>query len=193
MKQLLLILIPLILIGVFVNALSPILLPFVVGIAIAYLTDPVAEKLVKWKINRTVAALIPSAFFVLAFILVTVFALPKLAEDAINFSHKVPGYVKTLETTLLPTVQEKVQPFADVTKEELVEYLYSYSEHIAAATLAIFRKVASSTSAFFDIFTLLLITPVVMFYLIRDWPKIVKSFEKILPKRYQNQKMCGLE
>jgi predicted PurR-regulated permease PerM len=193
MKQALLILIPVIILGVLTNALSPILLPFIMAIAIAYLTNPIAEKLVKWKINRTVAAIIPSVFFIITFMLITVFVLPSLIEDALAFSHKVPAYLKQLETTVLPTIEQKIQPFVQVERQELLDFLYSYGDHAAMVILTIFRKIASSTAAFFDVITLLFITPVVMFYLIRDWPHAVKSFEKILPKKYKKGTLKTLD
>lgn len=192
MKQALLIFIPLIILGALTNALSPILLPFIMAIAIAYLTDPIAEKLVTWKINRNIAAIIPSICFIFIFMLITIFAIPALVEDALAFSHKVPVYLKQLESSLLPIVEEKIQPFMQVERKELIDYLYGYGDHAAMVILTIFRKIASSTAAFFDVITLLLITPVVMFYLIRDWPKTVKSFENMLPKKYKKDTLKTL-
>ncbi len=185
MKQVALILIPFFLIVGFINALSPILLPFIMAIAVAYLTDPIAKKLVKWNINRTVAAVIPSLFFILIFMLITLFVIPSIVEDALAFSYKVPAHLKQLEVSLLPIIEQKFQPFIKINHKELLEYLYSYGDYAAMIVLTLFRKVASSTAVFFDVVTLLFITPVVMFYLIRDWPKVVKSFENILPKKYK--------
>lgn len=193
MKQALLILIPLAALGVLVSLLSPILLPFIMGIAAAYLFDPISKKLVAWKVNRTAAALLPSGLFIIVFVLATAVIIPALIKQALAFAHQVPVYMKTVETTVVPALQQKFGGFIDLDKQQLLDYLYNYGDYAAASALAVFRKIAASTSALFNMATLLIITPVVMFYLIRDWPKAVKSFEKILPSKYKKETLKTLQ
>jgi predicted PurR-regulated permease PerM len=193
MKQALLILIPVVIIAILLNMLSAILLPFIVAIAVAYLMDPMVERLVQWKVNRTIAALIPSFVFIVIFAALVVFVLPTLVEDAIAFSHKIPTYLKDLEVSLIPILEEKTKPFLNLSKEDLLDYLYNYGDHTAMVAITIFRKIASSTSAFFDVASLLLITPIVVFYLIRDWPKAVHSFENMLPKKYKKNTLKTMQ
>ena len=77
--------------------LSPILLPFVLGMAIAYVLDPLAERLTRHGMSRLVAALIILGAFVVVFAGLCILFVPLLAEQLASFIDHVPAYVHRLE------------------------------------------------------------------------------------------------
>src|ERR1700733_7377880 len=80
--------------------LSPILLPFVVGMAIAYLLDPLANRLAKHGISRLVAALIIVGGFVVAFAILLLLMVPVLANQFSSFIDNAPAYAQRLQGLL---------------------------------------------------------------------------------------------
>ena len=83
--------------GFAIWALSPILLPFVLGMVIAYFLDPLMEKLVKWGLPRHTASLVPVLLFLTALIMISMAAVPAILGDALAFSRKLPEYLILLE------------------------------------------------------------------------------------------------
>src|SRR5580693_692504 len=80
--------------------LSDILLPFVAGLALAYLQVPLADRLERLGINRTVAALLIVGLVVLAFILAALLVVPILAQQGAALIAGIPTYVERLKTLL---------------------------------------------------------------------------------------------
>src|SRR5438270_9930263 len=80
--------------------LSEILLPFVAGLALAYLQVPLADKMERRGISRTVAALLIVGVVVLVFILLALVLVPILAEQAAALLGAIPGYVERLQALL---------------------------------------------------------------------------------------------
>src|SRR5262245_57586819 len=80
--------------------LSEILLPFVAGLAIAYLLTPLADRLERFGINRLTAALLIIAVVVLALVYLILLVAPILAAQLSSFIESVPGYVTTLQGLL---------------------------------------------------------------------------------------------
>ena len=77
--------------------LSPILLPFVLGMAIAYLLDPLNRRLIKRGMSRFAASFIIMAGFVLGFVVLLLFVLPPLISQLSGFIENAPGYAQRLQ------------------------------------------------------------------------------------------------
>ena len=86
--------------------LAPILLPFVAGALLAYLGDPLVDRLETWKISRTLSVLI--VFFVLLLLMLPVlfYLIPLLESQIKLLIAKTPGYIDWLMVNLEPTLQE---------------------------------------------------------------------------------------
>ncbi|MEK9725338.1 MAG: AI-2E family transporter [Rhodospirillaceae bacterium] len=172
--------------GVFlllIHLLSLILLPFVAGIAIAYFLDPVADWLEARKFSRTLATtVILAAFFLLAAALLTML-FPLLQRQIVELIHIVPGIVEKVRTELLPWLQGVI---ADL-PADMMEDIRNAAKDFAGNAVKWFTSVAgnlwSGGLAFFNMLSLLVITPVVAFYLLRDWDLITAKIDSWLPRR----------
>ena len=80
--------------------LSEILLPFVAGLALAYLQVPLADRLERAGMNRTLASLLIVGLVVLTFILLALLLVPILAQQAAALLSAIPGNVERLEGLL---------------------------------------------------------------------------------------------
>jgi predicted PurR-regulated permease PerM len=168
--------------GVLVVALwllSEILLPFIAGMAIAYLLNPLTNKLETMGVRRTVAALLIVGVAVLAFILLVLLIVPVAVNQLGALISNIPGYVTRLQGLLvdsdLPWLRRIIGPEdASKTIGDLVTQ--------GAGWLATFlRSLWSGGRALVSLFSLVVVTPVVAFYLICDWPRMVATVQKWIP------------
>ena len=163
-------------------ALSSVLAPFVAGLAVAYFFDPVADRLEKAGASRGLAAgLVILAFLGLAGI-VLVLLFPLLQSQVLGLVARVPDLIEVL--------RERAAPFIDLLNEKLSSgemdnlkgAAKSYGGDVLSWLGGMLQNLWSGGMAFFNVLSLLVITPLAAFYLLRDWDKIVARFDHLLPR-----------
>jgi len=161
--------------------LSPILLPFVLGIAVAYLLDPLANWLSRRGMSRLLAALVILGGFVAALALLLLFIAPILSNQVSAFVENAPAYALRLQAM----VSDPSHPWVKrIIGDNLVGADRSVSDVLNQAVGYFSRFVASLWSrgrALISIFSLVIITPVVAFYLICDWDRMVETLDRLVP------------
>lgn len=172
--------------GMFLNAVSAILLPFVVGGIMAYLFDPLADRMEKRMKRSYATALITLGFFS---VLVALLAWlgPLLYTQLSQLITKVPTLMREMEIL----VREQGEPlFRSLNKltnghsdniptnaGDVIERAFSMGGGMLLSVLA-------SGGALLNVLSLLLITPLVSFYLLRDWDYGVAKINRLLPLAY---------
>jgi predicted PurR-regulated permease PerM len=159
--------------------LSPILLPFVLGMAIAYALEPLNKRLTKRGMSRFVAAFVILAGFVVAFAALFLFITPPLIRQLSGFIDRAPTYAQRLQGL----VSDPNYPWL---KHLIGDNLVggSASDLMNQAMVYVSGFVGSLWSkgqALLSIFSLLIITPVVAFYLGCDWDRMVDSIDHLIP------------
>jgi predicted PurR-regulated permease PerM len=163
---------------------SSILLPFVAGMAIAYFLDPLADKLESWGLSRTLATVIITVTFFVAVVAVLVLIFPLLQGQVVGFFNKIPALIENFEAWLAPLKDilaeripsEKLQEFSDASK--------SYGGAVVKWLGGLLKGLLQGGLALFNALSLILVTPVVSFYLLRDWDKIVAKIDSWLPRDF---------
>jgi predicted PurR-regulated permease PerM len=164
--------------------LRGILLPFVAGFALAYLLDPLADRLQKVGIGRLGASLLILILFVLILIISLMILVPFAAQQVAAFVERLPGYVTRLQELgteqLGPLIRklglEDALPAAPPSVGNLI------SQGIAWIA-AFLQGLWSGGQALLGIFSLLVVTPVVAFYTLIDWDRMVKTVDSWMPTR----------
>lgn len=167
----------------FVYATKAILMPFLVGLAVAYLLDPVADKLEERKVPRWLATAIVLVFFFLVVIGIFIGILPLVKGQFSAFADNFPDYVAALRPLfddVVKWVSETLNLGGGLTGEGVLE---SAGQTILSKAGNLFDAFWSGGMALFNILSLLLITPVVAFFLLRDWDILVAKVEALLPKK----------
>ena len=159
--------------------LRTILLPFVIGIAVAYFLDPVVDKLEERKWNRSFATLF-TLFVFLALVIFLVFLLvPVLTNQLKNFAQ------------FLPIVKAKLHLIIDAVAGILNNKVDAKVLDVPASGLIkwstkMLGGVIDGGAAIADLLSLFLITPLVAFYLLRDWDLIVEKVYDWFPIRHKD-------
>ncbi|CAA7613692.1 AI-2E family transporter [Magnetospirillum sp. SS-4] len=164
--------------------LRGVLLPFVAGMAIAYFLDPQADRLERLGLSRVWATgLITLAFFsvfgVLLFLLI-----PVLEQQVSTFVQRLPGYVATLNERVRPLLKDIYDHLTPAEVEKLQGSLGAYAGTVAGWGLDLLKQVLTGGIAVFGILSLLFITPVVTFYLLRDWDRMTATIDGWLPRHH---------
>ena len=171
--------------GVVLHFLSGVLLPFIVGAAVAYFLDPAAVRLERVGCSRTLAtALISAVFFVVA-ALAVILLIPVLQAQIVDFAANLPAYLdlgSRILHRLLAQIESRLST-DDIGK--LREALGSHAGDVLAWLGDVVTGVLSGGTAFLNLLSLIFITPLVTFYLLRDWPRIVARVDHWLPRAHR--------
>jgi predicted PurR-regulated permease PerM len=164
--------------------LRAMLLPFVAGMAVAYFLDPVCDRLQRLGCSRVWATTIVSICFILALVLAILLILPTLQSQIMSFAQRLPGYLDRLLNTVWPELQKLgarlgIESLADLRSQAsgMVGGIVSW----AGGALA---GLVTSGVALANLLSLLFITPVVAFYLLRDWDRLKRETDSLLPERH---------
>lgn len=167
---------------VLLYVLSPILLPFVLGMAVAYFLDPVADRFERWGWPRWLAATVLTIAFIIAVVVVLLILVPMLQQQIVAFLGRLPTYVDLLRErvdALLQVVQARLSP-------EEVQDVKAAAARFAGSMISWFGGVLagvwSGGVAVLNILSLVLITPVVAWYFLRDWDRMVAHVDSWLPR-----------
>lgn len=166
---------------------SDILLPFVAALALAYLLDPVADRLEKLGLGRLGATLLILLVFVLLLVLVLMLILPLVVRELTSFLALLPEYVTRLQSLLV----ERGEPLLNYLGVEISgpELQRNISEVVARGSGyvgTVLGTILASGQTVLSVFSLLVLTPIIAFYLLIDWDRMVTTVDSWLPVRYRD-------
>ncbi len=173
------------LIGYLIYLLSPVLTPFAVGALLAYLFDPLADKLESWKMSRTVAVTV--VFFVITLIVVGIalVLIPTLEQQISSFVTNLPEYFEWLRINVTPWLRENFGVQTDLfNMEELTALLKLHWSQAGGIAQSVLTSVGKSGMVVVNWLMNGLLIPVVTFYLLRDWDIITVRFGELIPRPY---------
>lgn len=160
---------------------SGILLPFVVGAALAFLLNPLTNRLEGAGMNRIVAALIIVVIFVLAFVVLILMIAPILFDQMASFIERIPGYVRRLQQI----VTDPSRPWLSrIVGEGFSDSEKTVGEFVTQGVgwlTSFLHSLWSGGRGLISLFSLVVVTPVVAFYLLCDWPRLVATVDGLVP------------
>jgi predicted PurR-regulated permease PerM len=160
--------------------LSDILLPFVAGLAAAYLLTPLTDRLEKLGVNRLAAALIIITLVVLALVYLILLVPPIIGSQLSSFIDNIPGYVRRLQELLSDPSRPWVQKLlgAGFSGDKSIGDLVTQGVGWLTTFL---RSLWSGGRSLVSLFSLMVVTPVVAFYLIYDWHRMIRIADSWVP------------
>lgn len=170
-----------VLVGAFIYLTRGVMLPFLAGLAVAYFLDPLADKLEARKVPRGLAAALVIALFFLIILGVVLAFWPVLQAQIVAASKTLPQTVAGLRPWLNELVQSVSDRFGAGVAGDVDSMLASFTDEALAKLRDSAGGVLKSGLALFNILTLVLISPVVAFYLLRDWDLLVAKVNSWLP------------
>ena len=166
------------------HLLSGILLPFVAALGIAYFLAPLVDRLEAWRLSRGLASLVVLLLFLLVIALVVVMVLPLIEAQVTQLSQIAPGALdqgRQQVQQLLQLAQQKLSPEDAARLRDAVGSMSSAALGWAAKLA---EQILTSGVALANLLSLVFITPLVAFYLLRDWDGVVSHLESWVPRRH---------
>ena len=168
--------------------LGGMLLPFVLGMALAYVSDPAADRLERLGLPRWLASLLVLGLVVGLGMALLVLVVPLIADQVMQLVAQVPTYADFLRHRFLPRVTELVARFGGPQNaEDIQKAAGAYVGSVGSWILSMLGHVWSSGVAFANVLYVLLLTPLVAFYFLRDWDLMVAKLDSWMPLRHQDQ------
>ncbi len=177
----------LIALGVFVLLLwllRGVLLPFAAGAAAAYFLDPLADRLERLGLSRIIATTVITFVFVLLVVAVLLLVVPVLENQIVAFAQRLPGYAEALQERAAPLWKQVRRYLTPSEIQQLKGAAGDYAGTAVGWVAALFGRVLTGGAALVNILSLLFITPVVTFYLLRDWDLIKARIDSWLPRAH---------
>ncbi len=173
------------LLGAFIYHLAPVLTPFVIAAVLAYLADPLVEKLAqRAKLPRTLAVSIVFLIVILLIVIVLLFLVPALQKQIMALAAKIPHFISWLQTALMPQLAEFGIAEQDLGLDTLKSSLSENMSHAGTVAKWVWTTAFQSSKAIVEGFMNLFIICIATFYLLRDWRSILEAFKALLPSNY---------
>ena len=174
------------LLGWFVASVSAILLPFVLGLMMAYLLDPVVDRMEGGKMQRgTATALVTATAFAILVLILTI-SLPLIGEQLVRLVQVLPEQLRAFYNEHIAQVRQFIYKLPQQQGEVIEQAITDVSSASADVLKNLVTTLFASSAAILNVLSLLLITPVVAFYLLRDWDGIIANIDELLPRGHAN-------
>ncbi len=179
--------------GFLLYLLAPVLTPFFAAALLAYLGDPIVDRLearfkVKFSVSlaRTFAVTI---VFISLFSFLTIIAIlivPLLGQQVSYLLSNIPEYLDYIQTNIVPRLGELLGLDASVFDLDVLRKLFVTNYAQAGGVLAqLVSSIASSSFAVLAWMANMVLIPVVTFYLLRDWDALIMRIDELLPRKNQ--------
>ena len=166
----------------FLVLFDEVLLPFVVGLAVAYFLDPVADWLEAHKAPRWLAATLALGLFALLALVIMILAFPLIQSQVIAAGDALPKYtakVQMLFADILSYASSTLEP------EDIARMREAMGAQVGRAmTLAgtVLKRLFDGGMALVNVTTFVFVTPIVAFYLLRDWDRLIGWVDALIPR-----------
>jgi predicted PurR-regulated permease PerM len=193
-RQILVWAIALLALGYLLYLLGGAVAPFAAGIALGYLLDPVVRRMQRFGLSRLVASLIILIVFILVGVLLLLIGAPALAAQFASFAQKLPGYAMRLQALAVDQSNALLERYGGewrasgwtISGDQIQKSVGDFVAQGAQWLLNFLRSLVSGGAAIFSFLSFLVITPVVAFYILVDWNKMVKTIDAWLPLQHRD-------
>jgi len=166
--------------------LAPVLTPFLFSALLAYLGDPLIDRLEARKISRSWAVTLVFGGIILGLLLLMLLLIPLSAHQFRGLMQRFPTYLDWLQTSVLPWMHNTLGADPELFNlASLRSHLLTYAQDIGDLAGGLFNSLQKSSTVVFSWIADLVLVPVVTFYLLRDWDLLVARVRDLLPRRIE--------
>jgi predicted PurR-regulated permease PerM len=163
--------------------LGPVLTPFVIAAGLAYVGDPLVDRLQRLRLSRTAAVLVVFAGLTLGFGLLVLLLFPVLEQQSRTLIANLPRYGEWLQARLAPLVNALLPEGQRFDAVSLKSLLGEHWQSAGGVASALFLRAFSSGTALLALIANLVLIPVITFYMLRDWDHLIARIRGLLPRR----------
>ena len=163
--------------------LKPILMPFVVGIGLAYIGNPLVNRLQRRGLSRVAAVSVVFLAIILFTVLFFVMVIPPLEEQIETLIANIPDALRWAQDTALPALKIRLPRGVQLDADGVRKLIAANWGTTSDLAIQAWHKVSTSGMAMFGVVVNLALIPVVSFYLLRDWDTFIATINDLIPPR----------
>jgi predicted PurR-regulated permease PerM len=164
---------------------ASVLAPFVAAAVVAYALDPPTTRLTRMGLRRGAAATVMVLTLVASLLLFALLLYPLLLLQIKLLATRIPHYAFTLQGWASEQLTHLQENFGtDVVNDKLRDLVSGQAANLLSVLLSTATGVVTSGFAIFNVLTLAIVTPILGFYFLRDWPKMIRIVSTWMPRRY---------
>lgn len=167
--------------------LGPILTPFMFAAILAYICDPLVDRLQRRRVPRTLATVIVLLLLIGLFVLLILIMVPLLQKEAALLTARLPGYITALNEKLIPWINAKMGLVLELDFQGFKQNITEYVQGTDGLASKIFSSLKIGGMALAGFLVNMILVPVVLFYLLRDWDKLVEKIDRLIPRRWHDR------
>jgi predicted PurR-regulated permease PerM len=164
--------------------LGPILAPFVAAAILAYICNPLVGRLRAWKLPRTLAVVLVMLGLTLVFASLLLIMLPLLQKEISLLVVRAPEWLETARVRLLPLSQQWFGITLEWDVQAFKSLFLTHWQSAGGVAAKLLPWLESSGGMLLGLLVNLLLIPVVMFYLLRDWNDIIQRIDHMIPRHW---------
>ncbi len=163
---------------------SPILLPFIAGLVLAYFLDPVADALQRLGLSRLSSALLIVVVAILVLVLALVILAPMLTDQIGRFASDLPSIIQSLTQRFDELAPKWMKDLVATTGADVQGSVTQFAGKAADWILSVLKTLLSGGLALVNLVSLIVVTPIVAFYLLVDWDDMVATVDSWVPREH---------
>lgn len=169
-----------------VSLLSPILTPFVLALLLAWLGDPLVDRIERAGRSRNIAVVLVFVLALLLFVLALMILVPMIERQIMTLIDALPQMRAWAISTAIPWLEAKtgVELMGWLDPERLIDWIRSHWEQAGGAAKTFFGYVQRSGFAMVTWVINLALLPILAFYFLRDWDRLVERVAAVIPRAY---------
>ncbi|MGK4538045.1 AI-2E family transporter [Xanthomonas hortorum] len=169
-----------------VSLLSPILTPFVLALLLAWLGDPLVDRIERAGRSRNMAVSLVFVLALLLFVLALMILVPMIERQIMTLIDALPQMRTWAISTAIPWLEAKtgVELMGWLDPERLIDWIRSHLEQAGGAAKTFFGYVQRSGFAMVTWVINLALLPILAFYFLRDWDRLVERVAAVIPRAY---------
>ncbi|MBL8511234.1 MAG: AI-2E family transporter [Betaproteobacteria bacterium] len=176
-------LLAIVLLGGLLWLLAPILAPFLSAAILAYIFNPLVSLMERKGCSRSLATGIAVLLLILLVALMLVIILPLFYKEIAQLSQQIPSFIERLKTELLPWLQQRFDIKLDIDPSSLRQMIADNAQDAGGVVKKLFASLSVGGLAVLGFLINLVLVPVVLFYLLRDWGALMRNVEDLIPRQ----------
>jgi len=162
--------------------LSPILAPFAIAAVFAYICDPMVNWMVSRRIPRALAVLSVIVAMGLALLLLLLILAPMIYREAVILIARLPDLMDRLDSNIIPALNERFGTTVQLDIASLKGWAAGYRDEATNLIPKLLSHAGQGGLALIGFVASLVLVPIVMFYLLQEWPRIIETLRNTLPR-----------
>lgn len=169
----------------FFASIEPVLAPFFISAVLAYLGDPIADRLEVWGLSRRLSVTVVFVLLTFLICLTLLLVVPALGRQVGQLAEAIPSILNWVQESVLPKLQSLTGLDLNTDFDQMKEALVANWKETSTVAATVLAQVSRSSLALVAWIGNLALIPVVTFYLLLDWDRLVAKLRDSLPRRWE--------